>query len=88
MTERIVEVINSLGIHARPALMIVKTAIKYKSSVQLIKDGASADAKSIMSIMMLAAVCNSKVIVHATGEDEIDAVQAIATLIEQKFSEE
>jgi phosphocarrier protein HPr len=88
MKERQITVINSLGIHARPASMIVQTAMKFKSSLWLIKDGASADAKSIMSVMMLAAAYNSKVTIRASGEDEEDAVNAIAALFEKKFNEE
>jgi len=88
MTEKNVKVINSLGIHARPASLIVQTAIKFKSSIQLIKDGASADAKSIMSVMMLAAAQDSSVIIRANGEDEAEAVEAIIKLFELKFNEE
>ena len=55
MKELQITVTNSLGIHARPASLIVQTAMKFKSASTLIKDGASADAKSIMSVMMLAA---------------------------------
>jgi phosphocarrier protein HPr len=88
MIERQIKVINTLGIHARPASMIVQTAIKFKSNIWLIKDGANADAKSIMSVMMLAAAVNSTVIIRATGNDEEDAVAAIASLFEQKFKEE
>lgn len=88
MTEKNVNVINSLGIHARPASMIVQTAIKYKASVLLMKDGATADAKSIMSVMMLAAAQGSTVTVKADGEDEADAVDAVIGLFNMKFNEE
>jgi phosphocarrier protein len=88
MIEKNVKVINSLGIHARPASMIVQTAIKYKASVQLVKDGASADAKSIMSVMMLAAAQGSNVIIKGTGDDETEAVDAIIALFDKKFNEE
>ena len=88
MTEDVVKVINTLGIHARPASLIVQTAMKFKSSIQLIKDGASADAKSIMSVMMLAATHDSSVTIRASGEDEQEAVRAIANLFAQKFNEE
>jgi len=88
MMEKTVKVINSLGIHARPASLIVQTAIKFKSSIQLVKDGASADAKSIMSVMMLAAAQDSNVIIRANGEDEAEAVEAIIKLFQLKFNEE
>jgi phosphocarrier protein HPr len=88
MIEKAIKVINSLGIHARPASMIVQTAVKFKSSILLIKDGASADAKSIMSVMMLAVACNSTVAVRASGPDEAEAANAIAALFANKFNEE
>jgi phosphocarrier protein len=88
MTEKNVKVINTLGIHARPASMIVQTAIKYKASVQLVKDGATADAKSIMSVMMLAAAQGSTVTVKGTGDDAEEAVDAVIALFGQKFNEE
>ena len=88
MTERQIKVINSLGIHARPASMIVQTAMKFKSRISIIKDGASADAKSIMSVMMLAAGFEAIVTVCANGDDEIDAVEAIASIFQKKFNEE
>ncbi|MFP4163670.1 MAG: HPr family phosphocarrier protein [Chitinispirillaceae bacterium] len=88
MIEKTANVVNSLGIHARPASLIVQTATRFKSSIQLIKDGASADAKSIMSVMMLAAAQNTSVIVRADGEDEEAAADAIVKLFEMKFNEE
>jgi len=88
MTEKNVTVINSLGIHARPASSIVQTAVKFQSSVQIIKDGAAADAKSIMSVMMLAAAQGSVLTVKATGEDEAEAVDAVIALFNKKFNEE
>jgi len=88
MTEKNVTVINKLGIHARPASMIVQTAITFKSAIQLAKDGATADAKSIMSVMMLAAAMGSVVTVKADGEDADAAVDAVIELFNKKFNEE
>jgi len=88
MIEQEIKVINKLGIHARPSSMIVQTAMKFKSSINLIKDGANADAKSIMSVMMLAAGQDSVVTVRVNGADEKEAIAAIAALFAQKFNEE
>jgi phosphocarrier protein len=88
MAEKTVKVVNALGIHARPASMIVQTAVKFKSDVQLSKDGAAADAKSIMSVMMLAAAQGSSVTVKAAGEDDVAAVDAVIELFNKKFNEE
>ena len=87
MVERDVIVINSLGIHARPASLIVQAAAPLDCDVWLEKDGTSANAKSIMSVMMLAAACDSKVTVKATGKDEQKAVDTICQLFEAKFNE-
>jgi phosphotransferase system HPr (HPr) family protein len=88
MKEQQIKVINSLGIHARPASMIVQTAIKFKSQISIIKEGTTADAKSIMNVLMLGAECGTVVTVRANGPDEQDAVKAVALLFEQKFKEE
>jgi phosphocarrier protein len=88
MAEKDVKVINALGVHARPASMIVQTAMKYKASVQLVKDGAGADAKSIMSVMMLAAAQGSTITVKADGDDADEAIDAIIDLFGKKFNEE
>lgn len=88
MAEKHITVINTLGIHARPAMQIAQTAMKFSSNITLTKDGVSADAKSIMSVMMLAAAYKSDVILKATGSDEKEAVDAIAALFEKKFNEE
>jgi len=88
MTEKTVEVTNSLGIHARPASMIVQAAMKFKADITLEKDGATADAKSIMSVMMLAAGNQSRIVIRASGDDEQAAVDAVANLFAIKFNEE
>ena len=85
MVERSIIVSNTLGIHARPASLI---ATKFKSEIILVKDGASADAKSIMNVMILAATYNSEVVIKASGEDEKEAADEIAALFEHKFYEE
>jgi len=88
MKQRDIVVSNSLGIHARPAALIVKTAMKFNSAVYLIKDGTKADAKSIMSIMILAAAKDTPITIQASGGDEEQAVHAIAELFEKRFNEE
>ena len=87
MKNKEITVTNKLGIHARPASMIVKTAIEFASEIHINKDGITADAKSIMSIMMLAAGQNSKLNIQADGEDEEKAVEAIAGLFRINFNE-
>jgi phosphocarrier protein HPr len=87
MIQQEVRVTNHLGIHARPASLIVQTSSAFQSDVWLEKDGTEANAKSIMSVMMLAAGCDSMVVVRASGKDEEKAVDAIVKLFESKFNE-
>jgi phosphocarrier protein HPr len=88
MVELQVTVENSLGIHARPATKIIQTAGRYQADVTLEVSGVSADAKSIMSVMMLAAAHKSAVTIRATGADESAAAEAIAELFRSRFGEE
>lgn len=88
MVERKTQVINKLGLHARPAAMLVQKASKFKSEIKLQKEDVEINAKSILSVMMLAAEVGSFVTIKAEGEDEEEAVEAIAGLFEEKFGEE
>jgi phosphocarrier protein HPr len=87
-TERQIKVINALGVHARPASKIVQTANKFKSKILLYKDNSTADAKSILHVMMLGANFEAMITIRATGDDELAAVEAIAALFANKFDEE
>ena len=88
MIEKEIEVVNKLGLHARPAAMLVQTASKFKSEIKLSKGDVEANAKSILGVMMLAAEIGSIVKVKADGEDENQAAEAIAKLFADKFGEE
>ncbi len=88
MVERKIEVTNKLGLHARPAMMLVQKASRFKSEIKLQKEDTEANAKSILSVMALAAEVGSFVIIKAEGEDEQQAVEAIARLFEERFGEE
>ncbi len=83
-----VEVVNRLGIHARPAAQIVKAASKYDCSLTLTVDGDSVNAKSIMGVMTLAACKGSIIEVTAEGDDENIALQSITEIIMNGFGEE
>jgi phosphocarrier protein len=88
LVERKIQVTNKLGLHARPAAMLVQKASKFKSEIRLKKEDVEANAKSILSVMMLAAEVGSYVIIKAQGEDEQEAAEAMAKLFEDKFGEE
>lgn len=78
---------NKLGLHARAAAQIVKTANAFSSRILLSKDGLEVDGKSIMGIMMLAAARGSSVVVQAEGEDEERAIAGMEQLFKDKFGE-
>jgi phosphocarrier protein HPr len=85
MTEREVVVKSDAGVHARPAMMIVKEAMKYPCEVKLIKDDVEADCKSIMSVLGLAIISGSRLIIRASGEGEAKVVDSIVSMIENNF---
>jgi phosphocarrier protein len=87
MKEKELLIENKLGLHARAAAQIVKTASAYKSKILLAKDGLEVDGKSIMGIMMLAAAQGSSVTVQAHGEDETKAIVGLEQLFRDKFGE-
>jgi phosphocarrier protein HPr len=87
MPEREVRIINKLGIHARPAAEIVKTAGKFKSSVTIVRDDLEVNAKSIMGVMMLAAEFGATIVIRAVGEDAEQALDALQAVIDNKFGE-
>ena len=88
MLEESIEIINKLGLHARASAKLVSTASQYESKIELNFNGQKADAKSIMSIMMLAASMGSKMIIRTDGDDEQEAMNAITSLINNLFDEE
>ena len=90
MIERQVTVVNRLGLHARAAAKLVRTAGAFRSSVRLERadGGGAADAKSILSVLVLAAARGTELRVVASGADEQEALEAVCLLFEQGFGEE
>lgn len=87
MIERSVTIINKIGLHARPAAMVVNKAKTYASSLEIIKNGKAYNAKSIMGILSMAAKMNDEIVIRAEGEDEDTAVNELIELIESGFGE-
>jgi len=79
---------NRLGLHARAAALLVKTANKFASEVTIEKDGLEVNGKSIMGILMLAASKGTKITLKVEGKDSVQALQTLGRLIENKFGEE
>jgi len=87
MVSRTVKIINELGLHARPATKLVRTAARGKSKVFLIKDDQRINAQSILGVMLLQAECGSDLTIEVEGEDEEIILERLVTLVNNKFEE-
>ncbi|MCM2332397.1 MAG: HPr family phosphocarrier protein [Anaeromyxobacteraceae bacterium] len=85
--EKTFTIVNSLGLHARPAAQLVQTANRHRSEISFTKDGTTVNAKSIMGVLTLAAAKGSQLSVSCEGEDAEAALAAIAKMIESGFGE-
>ena len=83
-----VEISNSLGLHARPAMQLVDLANRFDAHLQIAKGKLLVDAKSIMQVMTLAATQGTMLTISATGADASQAIDAMAKLIAEGFGEE
>ncbi len=79
---------NRLGLHARAAALLVKTANRFVSEITLEKDGLEVNGKSIMGILMLAASKGTRITLKVEGKDSAEAIRALGGLIDNKFGEE
>jgi phosphocarrier protein len=80
-------IINKLGLHARASTKLTQTASQFKSDIWIERNGRRVNAKSIMGVMMLAASKGSTVSLESTGEDEVEAMDALLNLINNRFGE-
>ena len=85
MTELLLVVKDKLGIHARPAAVIAKTAATFKSKITLELNGKTALANSILQIMFLTAKRDDSVLIRTEGEDEAEAAKAIEEIISSEM---
>ena len=85
--EKMIKVINPLGLHARPAAKVVDCAARFNSDIRICYQNQEIDAKSIMSVLMLAAPFDAELSVAITGDDENDAMAALEALFANGFDE-
>ena len=78
---------NKLGLHARAAAMLVRTANSFDAEVSIAKDGQVVNGRSIMGVMMLAAEQGSEIAVTTTGPQAAESLDAIRALVEARFHE-
>lgn len=88
MIKEQITIINKLGLHARAAAKLISTTGRFGCNTRITKDGREVDAKSIMAVMMLAAAKGTELSITTEGEDEVAAMHAIRTLINNRFDEE
>ena len=81
-------IINKLGLHARAAARFVNLANQFESEISVSRNGRTVNGKSIMGLMVLAASMRSAITVAIDGKDESAAMQAITTLIKDRFEED
>ncbi len=85
---RTVTVVNAQGLHARPAHLVVKTANRFPCRIEVVRGELEVDAKSIMSLMMLAAEKGTELLIRAQGPRAREAVEALAALFASGFEED
>jgi phosphocarrier protein len=87
MPQREVEIVNKLGLHARASAKLTQTASRFAADVWLSRNGRRVNAKSIMGVMMLAAGKGSRIAIETDGADADQALDALVSLIDNKFGE-
>jgi phosphocarrier protein len=87
VAERTVQIVNELGLHARPAAEFVKTASRFRADIQVARDNMTVNGKSVLGVMTLAAECGSSLVIRAEGDDAEAAVAALERLVRNGFRE-
>ena len=87
MAERQIQIVNRLGIHARAAAKLVDVAKGFASDITLEKGTQKANGKRIMTVLALEAPVGSELLLRTLGADENEALEAISSLIANRFGE-
>ncbi|MDH5553332.1 MAG: HPr family phosphocarrier protein [Nitrosomonas sp.] len=88
MQHKAVEIINKLGLHARASAKLTKLASQFQCEVWLSRQDRKINAKSIMGVMTLAACKGTTIEIETIGEDEVEAMDALVTLVANYFEED
>ena len=88
MVHEQIVITNKLGLHARAAAKLVQLSSQFTSRITLDKDDQTADAKSIMEVLMLTGTKDSVVTISAQGKDEKDALNEVVSLFKERFGED
>lgn len=87
MVKRKVKLNNELGLHARPASVLVQQAEEFSSTIKLIKDDKVANLKSILGVLWLKVRDGDRLVLEVDGHDEVEAADKISELFEHKLKE-
>lgn len=87
MYEKKVTLSNEIGLHARPASIFIRQAVKFPCDITVKKDGRSYNAKSIMSVLSMSASNGDEITISADGDSDQEAVNSLVDLIENKLEE-
>ena len=85
---RSVTVVNQRGLHARASASLVRRARTFDAEIHVERDGQEVGATSIMGLLMLAASCGTRLVLHASGPDARAALDALEQLFADGFGEE
>ena len=87
MISKEVNVINRLGLHARPAIQFVQKANEFKCDIKIVKGERKANAKSISQLIALKVRLNDLIFIEAQGEDEGNAIDTLIPLLLSETSD-
>ena len=84
MQQRTFDIVDETGIHARPATILVQTATRFESDIELEYNNKKVNLKSIMGVMSLGVGKGSEVTIYTDGEDEAEALEKITEALKQE----
>ena len=87
MISRSVTIKNSIGLHARPATFFIQKANSYKASIWVEKEDCRVNAKSLLGVLSLGISQGTKITLIADGQDEAEAIDGLAALVDSEFAE-
>jgi phosphocarrier protein len=87
VARRQVEIINSLGLHLRPAHTFVKLALQFQAEIRVHYNGNEFNGKSLLDLTTMAAECGTRLELEARGPDAVAALEALAGLVSARFHE-
>ncbi len=87
MVSETLQILNEKGLHARAAAAFVRSANAFAADVTVEKDGQKVSGHSILGLMMLGAACGTSITITCFGEQENEALAALAKLVKDKFNE-